>query len=643
MTSMLRIRMFQVGVLVLAALSALIFVHWFVVQPAPLVPREHELAFLTDIVFRPNTAWAGYAAYLEITLGLMAVTGLTASALSAVLALKVAEQIAARRLAWSLVFGSLSAAYFFFVTTHTEYRAAIGWRPDTLLRFTLDLAAYGIGLLSPVFLARFFISYPRSATADEWEAFFQRQIASAREAIRGGGWRDWFYPASLRTRWANSRGENKWFRFTLDANHAHRQYRTIGFAKANAVFFVATGWAILCATIDWLDASQAGGTSVAGAVFLMKMVLSGLVILAPIFAWEVATNSLQMHAESMLAEDRRKIDWIKSTLLIGGVLVITLHLGGTALSFFLMNFLANRDIFIPGGILMFGPFFAAIQLLVLAFVVALALSIFYRGAIDPRLAARKITVFGVLGLAVAFLFVLFERTVAMKIVAFFNLSPDTGALIAGASVAATIAPIKTRAEKVINVLVGRYLPLDSLIEGERRTMAVALSDLSGYTSLSSRDEKHALLLAAFLQRQAHKITETHGGRVVKSMGDAILFAFDDATTAVKVLSTLHRDFASGAEQLGLAALPVHSGAHWGEVTVAQDDDLYGQTVNIAARIQGAAAPGQIVVSDTFAAAAGGAGYRDLGPRQFKNVPQPVACLELTMPSVLPSVATTATA
>jgi class 3 adenylate cyclase len=256
------------------------------------------------------------------------------------------------------------------------------------------------------------------------------------------------------------------------------------------------------------------------------------------------------------------------------------------------------------------------------------LSIFYRGAVDPRLAARKITVYSVLSMLLAIVFVVVERTIALNFVAFFHLSQSTGAMIAFGGVALTAAPIKRHAEKMINGFVSGYLPLDSMIEGERKTMVVALSDLSGYTLLSSTDEKQAVLLAALLQRQAARLTKTHGGRVVKSMGDAVMFAFDDAASAGNVMKALHDGFASAADQLGLTALQVHSGAHLGEVTVARDGDLYGQTVNVAARIQGSAEPGQIVVSDAFASAYEGATYRNIGPRKFKNVPEVVSCREL---------------
>ena len=633
MAPALRIRLFQTGVMLIAALPALVFIHWFIVQPVPLLPREHELPILIEAFFRLQTPWSGIVVFHKITLGITAITGLSASVLATVLAIRAADQIAARRLALSLSFASYSVGYFFFGITHAEYRAAIGWQPEVFHRLLFDLSAYGFGFLSAVFILRFFVSYPRSATVEEWEAFFQHQLVSSREKMRAGGGHYKLLPESIRTRWANSKGGNTWFRYLSDADQARRSARFIQFIQSNTAVVLVAVLAIVCAIIDWLDASQCAGKSLAPAIFVIKKLGVFLAVMLNAVALDGVQKCLQKHSGSLLPEERLKIDWIKSTLLVGGVLFGVVYLGSTILSILTLGKLAERDIFIPGAIVMLGPTLVAFQLYVLAFVISLAMSIFYRGAIDPRLAARKITVFGVLGLLVAFLFVLIERTVALKIVAFFNLSPDMGALIAGASVAATVAPIRNRAEKIVTIFVGRFLPLDSLIEGERKVIAVALSDLSGYTALSSRDEKQALLMAALLQRQAQKVTDAHGGRVVKSMGDAILFAFDDASTAVKVLAALHRDFAPAAEQVGLVPLPLHSGAHVGEVTVAHDGDIYGQTVNVAARIQGIAPAGQIVVSDAFATAAGSDGFRVIGPRRFKNVPLPIACLELSTPHV----------
>jgi class 3 adenylate cyclase len=90
-------------------------------------------------------------------------------------------------------------------------------------------------------------------------------------------------------------------------------------------------------------------------------------------------------------------------------------------------------------------------------------------------------------------------------------------------------------------------------------------------------------------------------------------------------------FAPAARQLGLQPLQVHSGAHWGDVTVAGDGDIYGQTVNLAVRIQASAVAGQIAVSSAFASTAGGtARFRSIGERQFKNVTGFVPCEELVL-------------
>ena len=124
---------------------------------------------------------------------------------------------------------------------------------------------------------------------------------------------------------------------------------------------------------------------------------------------------------------------------------------------------------------------------------------------------------------------------------------------------------------------------------------------------------------------------------LKSMGDAVMMAFPRADAATAALVALHERFPAGAAALGLEPLPLHSGAHFGEVVETRDGDLYGQTVNIAARVQGGAETGSIMVSEAFVAASGGSPerFRPLGTRSFKNVPDPVACFAL-IPAEAPS-------
>ena len=104
-----------------------------------------------------------------------------------------------------------------------------------------------------------------------------------------------------------------------------------------------------------------------------------------------------------------------------------------------------------------------------------------------------------------------------------------------------MAPIRKHAEELMTVLVGRVLPIEQLMDGERRVVVVAMCDLSGYTALSVKDEKQALLIAALLHRNAAVISKAHGGRLVKSTGDAVMLEFPDADRAARALAKLHAE------------------------------------------------------------------------------------------------------
>ncbi|MEO8385067.1 MAG: adenylate/guanylate cyclase domain-containing protein [Betaproteobacteria bacterium] len=615
-----------------AIVAAIIFTHWLVVLPAPVALVRGESPVFVEILFR-SARDLGSAWFLRLALGLIAFTGIAACALALIITLKAVQSAAIRYLAAALALCSLSTAYFFFAATHDVYRQLIGWSWGNDWCAFLDFVFYILDLAAPLFLIRFFRAYPRSVTDEQLLQHYRGIMAEAR-AKMSQGWRKRVYLQ----RGGDPEKPNEVERLLWRGAPQQTMAKVQRIWISSRMFYVAIGLALFAAIAGYLGRESlpmAGATTSGNVIEILASAASALVFLFFVYGAQVSFENLQFHHREALPEDRARIDWIYATMLFAGIVLLAVSPLWWALLLWLIPYMEARAIVPPGIVLFIGPTIISVELFVAAFVAALALSIFYKGAVDPRLAARKLTVFGLLGLVVAFLFVLLERTVALKIVAFFNLSPDTGALLAGAAVAASIAPIKNRAEKAVNLFVGRFLPLDSLIEGERKILTVAISDLSGYTSLSAKDEKQALLLAALLQRQAARLTEAHGGRIVKSMGDAVMFAFDDAVSTITVLQALHHDFAPAAGQLGVEALQVHSGAHTGEVTIAHDGDIYGQTVNIAARIQGSAAPGQIVVSESVAATAPQANYRDLGALQFKNVPEAIACREL-----LATVATT---
>ena len=613
-----KVRSLQVVTALLALGSFVIFVTWLVLRVEPDLPPWYERGTLTFMAILPREMWSGYiwsgyGSYQTAMLMLLCVTGLFAACLAMLLTTKVSDRIEVQRLALGLALGAFSVSYHYFITTIPAYQDAFGWSASSPWRLLMDFCADFAFALSPLLLARFLLGYPRSATTQEWINYLTDD-------------------ANATLRWIGrlvSRGPSQ-------AGTAERRQWTATFApkflnlilapRSQAAVMLAGGWALFAAVVDWLGAIS--WLSYDATMISKIWTAAAFGILCPM-AFISATASLGLHRKGSFADDRRKVEWISVTMQTGMLLICLLFPMTLCLAYYWVPNLLDRGFFVPQIVLIWGVPVAAYILIALVFLIALSLSIFYRGTIDPRLAARKVTLIGMLGLIVTTLFIFLERLIATKLSTWLALSPDYGALLAGAVVAMTFNPIRKRTEKAINDIMGRLLPLDSVIEGERKHLVVAITDLSGYTALSARDEKQAILLAALLQRQAANITRDHAGRIVKSMGDAVLFAFDDAQSASKALTALHRDFQPAAQQLGLEMLPVHSGAHWGEVTVARDGDLYGQVVNIAARLQASSEAGQIVVSRAFAELARHvAPMRDLGLRQFKNVAERIQCEEL---------------
>lgn len=90
---------------------------------------------------------------------------------------------------------------------------------------------------------------------------------------------------------------------------------------------------------------------------------------------------------------------------------------------------------------------------------------------------------------------------------------------------------------------------------------------------------------------------------------------------------LNKQFAVAAVALQLPALPLHFGIHAGEVVRQRDGDVFGGTVNLAARLQSLAGAGELVVSEVVAGPLRQVGFtlESLGEKKLKNVPTPVSC------------------
>jgi len=162
---------------------------------------------------------------------------------------------------------------------------------------------------------------------------------------------------------------------------------------------------------------------------------------------------------------------------------------------------------------------------------------------------------------------------------------------------------------------------------ERRLAAVLIADVAGYGRLSQADEEGT---RARFQADLHEVFEpkiaAHHGRLVKTMGDGLLVEFHSVVDAVRCAIEVQR--AEAERNTGLLAerrLAFRIGINLGDVIV-EGDDIHGDGVNIADRLQSVAEAGGIVISGTAYEQAKGklaVGYADLGEQRVKNITEPV--------------------
>lgn len=168
---------------------------------------------------------------------------------------------------------------------------------------------------------------------------------------------------------------------------------------------------------------------------------------------------------------------------------------------------------------------------------------------------------------------------------------------------------------------------DPPVRLERRLAAILAADVAGYSRLMHSDEEatHAKLTALLADIVGPAIAE-HGGRIVKSTGDGFLAEFSSAVEAVRAAAQFQsrtRDFTINDPQERRIRFRV--GINIGDVIV-EPHDIFGDDVNIAARLEGMAEPGGICVSSFVYAYVGGkvaVEFADLGEQNLKNISRPV--------------------
>jgi adenylate cyclase len=169
----------------------------------------------------------------------------------------------------------------------------------------------------------------------------------------------------------------------------------------------------------------------------------------------------------------------------------------------------------------------------------------------------------------------------------------------------------------------------------QRLVAILAADAAGYSRLMAIDERTTIEALDAARGVFRGQIESNQGRVIDTAGDSVLAVFETATGAVTAALEV---------QAELSALVAHApedrrmqfriGVHLGDVIEKPDGTVYGDGVNIAARLQGLAEAGGVMVSESIRTAVRGkvgAGFEDQGEQQIKNIQHQVRAYRLSMP------------
>ncbi|MBT3533928.1 MAG: adenylate/guanylate cyclase domain-containing protein [Rhodospirillaceae bacterium] len=153
----------------------------------------------------------------------------------------------------------------------------------------------------------------------------------------------------------------------------------------------------------------------------------------------------------------------------------------------------------------------------------------------------------------------------------------------------------------------------------RKLAAILAADVAGYSKLMGKDETGTLAALRELRQGLSDAVAGHRGEVVKSMGDGWLVEFTSVVDAVNCALQVQKNLA------GHEIIKLRIGIHIGDI-VHEDEDIYGDGVNIAARLQEISEPGGIALSDSARRSLDGklaARFEDVGEKQLKNIAEAV--------------------
>ncbi len=162
---------------------------------------------------------------------------------------------------------------------------------------------------------------------------------------------------------------------------------------------------------------------------------------------------------------------------------------------------------------------------------------------------------------------------------------------------------------------------------ERRLAAVLAADVAGYSRLMGLDEERTLAnLKSFRKTLVDPSIAAHRGRIVKTTGDGVLVEFASAVDAARCAVEVQHGMATqNADVPQNVRIEFRIGIHVGDIII-DDNDIFGDGVNIAARLEGIAEPGGICLSDDAQRQVRGkvdSTFGDMGLQTLKNITEPM--------------------
>ncbi|MES1198921.1 MAG: adenylate/guanylate cyclase domain-containing protein [Pseudomonadota bacterium] len=173
-----------------------------------------------------------------------------------------------------------------------------------------------------------------------------------------------------------------------------------------------------------------------------------------------------------------------------------------------------------------------------------------------------------------------------------------------------------------------------MAEVKRRLAAIMAVDVVGYSRLMEVDEAGTLArLKTHRLELVDPSIERHQGQIIKTMGDGLLVEFASVLNAVTCAAEIQSRMARRNDDVSAArAIQLRIGINLGDVIV-EDDDIFGDGVNLAARLEAMADPGGVCVSAAVRdqiGERGGLAFEDLGEKKVKNIRKPVRAYRIAM-------------